>query len=147
MPTKVILHCSDSSWGNAALITTWHLQNGWTTIGYSYVILNGQLAHDRFNHLFDGHIETGRPVDGDAFIDGDEIGAHARGYNRSVGICLIGQSNKFTDKQKHSVVHLVRTLKEQFGELEVVQHSDLDSKKPHCAGLPYSFMNLINKEL
>ena len=38
---KIIIHCSDSEFGDAALIDKWHKERGWTGIGYHYVILNG----------------------------------------------------------------------------------------------------------
>jgi len=37
---KVIIHCSDSSFGNAVLIDKWHRQRGFDNIGYHFVILN-----------------------------------------------------------------------------------------------------------
>jgi len=150
---KVVLHCSDSSWGNAAVITKWHVLpppngRGWSTIGYHYVILNGRLSADLFNKEYDGHIETGRPLDDDNIITPNEFGAHVAGYNDTVGICLIGESGKFTSKQKYSVEYLIRMLRIQFFHVEVVQHSDLDPvNKPFCAGLDTAFMNYLNKEL
>ena len=39
---EIILHCSDSEFGNAAIITKWHALpkpngRGWSNIGYHYV--------------------------------------------------------------------------------------------------------------
>ena len=141
---NVILHASDSRWGNAALITTWHvLERNFDTIGYSYVILNGHLAEDRYHPLFDGSVETGRPLDGDAFIDGNEIGAHVKGHNHSVGICLIGKSRTFTTNQYEALRGLLLELKKQYGEIELYQHSDFDENKPYCAGLRPSVMKAL----
>ena len=53
-------------------------------IGYNYVILNGLTHADYFNPLADGLIETGRRV--------DKLGAHCKGHNDAIGICLIGES-------------------------------------------------------
>jgi hypothetical protein len=134
--TNVIIHCSDSSFGNAALITKWHVvERKFETISYHYVILNGLLSPYKRNSYFDGHIETGRPLDDDADMELDETGAHAFGYNNAVGICLIGLSGTFTDAQMRSLHHLINKLKDQFGELNILQHSDVDKKKPQCAGL------------
>lgn len=133
---KLIIHCSDSTFGNAALIDHWHRQNGWAKIGYHYVILNGKLSSKLFNTRFDGHIETGRPLDDDAEVSQSEIGAHVAGHNsNSVAICLIGKSGEFTPKQIAKLEREVSSLRNQFGELDVVQHSDLDDKKKYCAGL------------
>ena len=65
----------------------------------------------------------------------DEAGAHAFGYNNAVGICLIGLSCIFTEAQIRTLGHLVRRLRQQFGEIKVLQHSDVEPKKPQCAGL------------
>jgi len=133
--TTVIIHCSDSSWGNSSVITQWHLERGFTTIGYHYVILNGRLSPFKFHFYFDGHIETGRPLDDDNDFELDEKGAHAFGYNMAVGICLIGLSGVFTDAQLRTLRYLINRLKFQFGELDIKQHSEVDKKKPSCAGL------------
>lgn len=147
----VILHCSASKFGNAALISKWHTtpksmggKNEFSQIGYHYVILNGFLAANKYNAKFDGHLETGRALGGDAFFDKDEIGAHTAGYNKSVGICLIGESGMFTPEQFSSLEMLLLDLRAQFTEIEVYQHSDLDFlNKAFCAGLRPSIMNRL----
>ena len=138
---EVICHCSDSSFGNAATITAWHILpppsgRGFNSIGYHYVILNGLLSPGKYHNYFDGHIETGRPLDDDSDLELDEIGAHALGHNGSVGICLIGLSGQFTDAQLRALTHLIHKLRAQFkNNLTVRQHSDVEPKKPKCAGL------------
>lgn len=133
---KVVLHCSDSSFGNAALIAKWHLERGWNGIGYHFVILNGWPASGVYNEAFNGHIETGRPLGSDPFIEGKEIGAHVKGENvNSVGVCLIGKSGEFTDEQLNAALKAVYMLEQQFGEIALYQHSELDKGKPYCAGL------------
>lgn len=147
---SIILHCSDSRFGNSALITKWHVLpqqrveqrgrvyqgNGWSNIGYHYVILNGWLDRNHFNMNYNGHIETGRPLNDDHIISADETGAHVRGYNRnSIGICLIGKSGQFTDEQLNSTLEIVYQLERQYITIELFQHSDFDKKKSYCAGL------------
>ncbi len=104
---KIIIHCSASDFGSAALIDRWHRERGWRMIGYHYVILNGYRKKGRYNKDDDGLIEPGRPI--------EEIGAHCRGQNRtSIGICLIG-NYLFSEKQLfHSLPALVRELMERF---------------------------------
>lgn len=148
--TNIIVHCSDSSFGNAALITQWHIKpppegRGWTNIGYHYVILNGRISAFATHHCFDGHIETGRPLDDDDDITGEEIGAHAKGWNNAVGICLIGLSGVFTEAQLRSLKQLIIKLKAQFKEVNVMQHSDVEPKKPKCAGLTKLQLEQLNK--
>jgi N-acetylmuramoyl-L-alanine amidase len=149
---NVIVHCSDSSWGNASVITQWHVLpppkgRGFSAIGYHYVILNGLLSPYKRNSYFDGHIETGRPLDDDADMELDERGAHAFGYNSGVGICLIGLSGTFTEAQMRSLSHLVGRLRVQFGGIgiKVLQHSDVEPKKPQCAGLTKLQLAVLNK--
>lgn len=154
---NIIFHCSATSFGNATLITKWHVLppeevvqrgkrykgNGWDNIGYHYVILNGWLYKNRYNSKFDGYIETGRPLDEDHKIDIDERGAHVKKFNRnSVGICLIGKSGQFTDEQLNSALEIAYFLEKQFLTINIMQHSDLDPKKPFCAGLD---MDLFKK--
>lgn len=114
--TNVIIHCSDSEWGCAAEIRRWHLQNGWSDIGYNWVILNGLLvpksARQEKLHmpLLDGMIEVGRRIDGDSYLVGAEVGAHALGYNaKALGVCLIGVKT-FTKKQFYSLALLIEQI-------------------------------------
>ena len=145
---NVIIHCSASKFGNAAEITRWHLERGWSTIGYHYVILNGWISSKKYHHLYDGHLETGRPLDDDRDMERDEWGAHAAGYNNSVGICLVGNSGKFTPAQRIRLFTLLLDLKYQFKEVNIMQHSDVDPiNKPWCAGLSRSLINYFNAEL
>src|SRR3546814_3669760 len=71
----IILHCSytpPSMDIGAAVIKGWHVDgNGWTDIGYHFVLRRN------------GAVEEGRPL--------DVVGAHAKNFNgRSIGICLVG---------------------------------------------------------
>ena len=141
----VIVHCSASKFGNAAEITRWHLERGFTTIGYHYVILNGHIGAKKYHKEFNGTIETGRPIDDDAWFELDEIGAHTLGHNSCVGICLIGESGEFTSKQIDSLVKLLKMLKKQFVSIKVYQHSDFEVTKPWCAGLDPLVMEELNK--
>lgn len=112
--TNIILHCSDSTWGSARDIRKWHMAKGWRDIGYHLIIQNSHLVGGLRLDTLDGHIECGRHLDGDMFITGDEVGAHALGYNKqSIGICLIGKRD-FTYKQMRSLQALVLELCEKF---------------------------------
>lgn len=138
MAVNIILHCSASPFGNAALIAKWHVsERGWNGMGYHYVILNGWIASSIYHPAFNGHIETGRPLDNDPVVNGSEIGAHVRGYNHnSIGICLIGNSGQFTHEQLNEALELIHKLEETYPAINIMQHSDLDpDNKPKCAGL------------
>jgi len=118
----VVVHCSDSPFGDAALIDRWHRARGWRGIGYHYVILNGypdreSYARRRPKFWLDGVVENGRPL--------DRIGAHVRGHNRnSVGVCLIGRS-QFTQQQFGSLVGIIDELKKDHHGLEIAGHYEL----------------------
>lgn len=98
--TNIIVHCSASPWGCAREIRKWHTDpkpagNGWSDIGYHFVIQNGRPLPDLYLTAMDGAIEAGRRLDGDMDIEPGETGIHALGYNyNSIGICLIGERRK-----------------------------------------------------
>lgn len=141
----IIVHCSDSGFGNAIQINEWHKQRGFSMIGYHFVILNGNITPKKHHALFDGTIETGRPLDDDLDFEFDEIGAHALGYNKkSIGICLIGKSGQFTENQLRNLKFIIKFLRGQFGKIKVIQHSDVESKKQFCAGLTKMQINELN---
>lgn len=106
---KCVIHCSDSPQGrgdNAETIHKWHKERGFDGIGYHYVILE------------DGTIENGRPEYWE--------GAHAKGHNDAIGICLIG-IDEFTHSQFISLEKLLKDHK--FNREEVVGHYDIDEHK------------------
>ena len=105
---KAVIHCSDSPQGrgdNAETIHKWHEERGWDGIGYHYVILE------------DGTIEAGRPH--------YWRGAHAKGHNKALGICLIGV-DEFTPAQFISLEKLLKENKLKANE--VVGHYDVADK-------------------
>jgi len=111
----IIIHCSDSEFGSAALIRQWHMQgNGWADVGYHFVIANGQLAPGLHLPAMDGAVEQGRLIDADGELKKGEIGAHALGMNdRAIGICLIGVKH-FTPRQLGSLFALVGELAHRY---------------------------------
>lgn len=106
---NIIVHCSDSAWGDEFVINKWHKERKFKTvnvggvemsIGYNAVILNGFLRNSRdYIRSFDGALASGRYVDLDMDIEADEKMAHALGHNSTtIGICIIGK-DKFTRMQ------------------------------------------------
>ncbi len=110
---RIIIHCSDSSFGSADVIRHWHADpkprgNGWSDIGYHYVVCNGyENKSDSFEeNVMNGEIQVGRPL--------EKSGAHARGANAdSIGICMVG-TTEFTEEQFISLGSLVIGMMEQF---------------------------------
>lgn len=89
---------------DATRINQWHLDKGWSGIGYHYVIID-----DRHDTKADGTIEKGR--------NENKNGAHVYGVNSiSLGICCVGHGNKndFTSAQKVSLVKLLTELAEKY---------------------------------
>lgn len=99
-------------------IRTWHVdENGWSDVGYHFVVRRG------------GKIELGREL--------LAVGAHVRGYNsQSVGICMVGGTDdtgepeaNFTTAQYNATDSLVSVLKRIWPNAKVVGHRDLDHRK------------------
>ena len=120
----IVVHCSDSEWGDAAEIRRWHLERGFSDIGYHFVVLNGFREHADWvkkarDFKTDGLRELGRPL----YLPG----AHVAGHNATtVGVCLIGTTN-FTGTQLQTLQRLVFDLRARYGDLEVKGHCEYDS--------------------
>ena len=100
---KIIIHCSDSTWGDVSEVDKWHKERGWSEIGYHYVVLNGHRGYKSdFRSRDNGYVEQGR--------DERKKGAHCKGHNAdSIGICLIGKQH-FTQRQIESLRILIEKL-------------------------------------
>ncbi|MFA7175914.1 MAG: N-acetylmuramoyl-L-alanine amidase [Smithellaceae bacterium] len=124
--TKIIVHCSDSEFGDAALIDAWHNARGWAGIGYHYVILNGIIAKGApYDPALDGKVQVGRHL--------TEIGAHVQGHNAdSVGICLIGKHHFTGNQLLRSLPDLLTSLKDLpgiTGWQNIFGHCEFDRNK------------------
>lgn len=112
----IVLHCAatpNRKHFTAEDIHRWHLERGWSGIGYHYVIdLNGA-------------VEPGRPHYWQ--------GAHVAGHNDgSLGICLIG-TDEFTSEQHRSLERLLKNLRTQYPAAKIRGHRDYDEGK-ECPG-------------
>lgn len=121
---KIIVHCSDSKFGDAELIDDWHKARGWNGVGYHWVIDNAFPKSSKvFIEKYDGLVERGRPE--------ARAGAHCRHQNHdSIGICLIGV-DEFTLKQFKALERIVRGIQEEHNidDRMVFGHRDFDKKK------------------
>ena len=137
---KIIIHCSDSGFGNAEVIDKWHRQRGWDEIGYHFVILNGRLeSSSKYNKNIDGHIEKGRDV--------EKKGAHCYGHNRdSIGICLIGKEAFTGDQLLTALPFIVNELKVKYGltNKDVYPHNEFNSGKT-CPNLSKDYIRRLLK--
>ena len=120
---RIAIHCSATPEGrdiDAATIRQWHKNQGWSDIGYHFVI------------KLDGTIERGRP---------ESIrGSHVRGFNTgSIGVVYIGgvDSNQKpkdtrTQPQKEAMEQLVRDLVSAYPGAKVLGHKDHPNVAKAC---------------
>ena len=97
---RIIVHHSASPLSTTVDdIRDWHVNgNGWSDIGYHYIILG------------DGTIAEGRPI--------NKIGAHTKGKNRySIGICVVGNFENITPtpKQVKKLEYKINQLCVEYG--------------------------------
>jgi len=117
--SKIIIHCAATIEGmdfDAQDIRQWHLQRGFSDIGYHFVI------------LLNGNIQHGRPV--------YKKGAHCKGYNKeSIGVCYIGGLDKKkkpkdtrTYEQRIELDRLLQELKVDHPTATIHGHNEFSSK-------------------
>ena len=122
--TELIVHCSATPEGvdyTVDDIRKWHKQQGWSDIGYHYVVYRNGLIVD------------GRDV--------DLIGAHCLkgGHNtHSIGICYIGGVDKDdikkskdtrTHEQRAALKAILIDLKRLYPNAKIYGHRDFDKGK------------------
>ena len=128
--TDIIVHCSATPEGKAYTvedIRKWHKQQGWSDIGYHFVV------------ELDGSVRPGRNV--------DISGAHCEGHNaKSIGICYVGglenkpgvptpkqkAKDTRTDAQKAALFALLMDLRRLYPKARIVGHRDYDTKGKEC---------------
>ena len=133
---RIIIHCSDSEFGDAFLIDKWHKENGWKRIAYNDVVLNAYPTSEWVKqqlpqYHYVGSVHPGRTIDANDSLDGEEIGAHAKGFNaNSYGICMIGKAT-FPNKQLNATLDLIHYRLKQFNLTSdsVFGHCELDPQK------------------
>ena len=99
-------------------IRKWHVQdNGWRDVGYHYIIRRN------------GEVELGR--------SNRDTGAHAAGYNhKSISLCMVGgmaednsAENNFTAQQWTALLDLVKQIKVDYPEADVIGHNEISEKE------------------
>ncbi len=144
---KIIIHCSDSTFGDVDQIRLWHTMppphgRGWKDIGYHWAVLNGQITPKvPYQPGMDGVIQAGRPE--------AEIGAHCQGHNAdSIGVCLVG-IKQFTEKQMDALyTFLIHALAAKGLTVEdVIGHCETDTGQAQGKTCPNIDMNKVRAEL
>lgn len=121
--TLVVHHSASRNTVRPATIKRWHIDKGWSDVGYHWLI-------DASGTLY-----AGRPF--------WKQGAHAKGRNRnSLGVCVIGDQtrpasleHRWTVAQHATLSRLISAVRLIFGEVEVVGHRDAGSTATECPGV------------
>jgi hypothetical protein len=127
----IVVHCTATHpewWSGRSIgdkvaeVRRWHLDRGWSDVGYHYLI-------DR-----DGVVAKGRPI--------EKAGAHAKGHNaNTVGICLFGGhgssatdafEDNFTPEQDAALRKLIDELQQKFDIKTIIGHNQVSAKA--CPG-------------
>lgn len=124
----VIHHSASGPHATWQTIQDWHSRNGWSGIGYHYVI-----------HA-DGSIYRGRPE--------DKAGAHAyqdtkhEANSDGIGICLVGNfmSSQPTVAQINALVELIRDIWTRYPGIPVIGHNDVMATA--CPGVRFPWAEL-----
>ena len=121
---EIIIHCSATPEGRNQTvedIRNWHLKQGWSDIGYHYVV-------DIYGNIFNGR-------------DVDLVGAHCSkgGHNtHSIGVCYVGGVEKDNVKvskdtrttlQKASLITLLKDLRALYPNAMIYGHRNFDNSK------------------
>lgn len=139
---SVVVHCSDSMWGDKEVIDAWHKERGWMGVGYHYIILNGYREYEGpYVKRVDGVVEYGREL--------NMVGAHCKGHNdRSIGICLIGRRH-FSLEQFKTLLSLLTEVRKDFPRIDIGRifaHGELNEAK-ECPTFDMGFLRSILKHL
>lgn len=124
--TLLVLHHAAATECTAEDIHRWHLANGWTGIGYHYLVRK------------DGSIYRGRPE--------DTVGAHALNSNSiSVGVCFEGnfETETMTDLQLSAGAELVADILRRYrlDGSAVCGHRDVNATA--CPGVNFPLEAII----
>lgn len=119
---RLIVHHSASPRDvTTAQIRQWHVErNGWSDIGYHYVIEG------------DGALVVGRPF--------PQQGAHAKGANQdSIGVCVVGDNTVpgrgWTEPQVAALLRLVFACRTLWPSIRVVGHRQAGVTETKCPGV------------
>lgn len=121
----IVLHHAAAKSCTVQQVHQWHVNRGWSGIGYHYFISR------------DGQIFRGRPE--------DTVGAHVTGHNsKSIGVCFEGDYTVQTMPmaQLEAGKELVAYLKDKYKITKVKGHRDLMATS--CPGINFPFFEIAN---
>lgn len=115
----LFLHCTASKYGSRDIVNAWHLERGFSSIGYNYLFNNGftnnNVKLSSYKNNENGALHDGRYLSGSSSTLNDSqyaVGAHAQGYNScSLGLSVVGPYlNSFTPEQLISLRNKIAQL-------------------------------------
>lgn len=122
---RIFLHHADAKNCTAEQIHNWHLANGWSGIGYHFLVRK------------DGSIHEGRPL--------DVLGAHCLNNNSdSIGICFEGNyeiEKDMPNAQYQSGVELVKYLMKKYNLTNKSIYGHKDAMSTDCPGRYFPLTN------
>ena len=124
----IVLHHAAAKSCSVDDIHRWHLDRGWSGIGYHFFVRK------------DGTIWRGRPE--------DRVGAHTVNFNsRSVGICFEGnfELEPMSDFQKAAGLELIAYLKDKYPIKEIKGHGEL--RATACPGKYFPLEEMKNSKV
>ena len=133
---KIIVHCTATPEGRHTTVEDvrrWHLDRGWSDIGYHFLI------------YLDGSVHAGRPV--------EKPGAHTRGHNKeSIGIAYVGGIDKVnfkakdtrTEEQKDALVDMLEYFKIAHPDAVIHGHRDFANKACPSFDATKEYDNITN---
>jgi N-acetylmuramoyl-L-alanine amidase len=132
---EIIVHCTATREGHDVSvedIRKWHLDRGWSDIGYHYVV------------LLNGTVAKGRPV--------EKVGAHVAGRNKNtIGVVYVGGLNKFgspkdtrTSEQKNGLLKTLEQLISDYPKVSNISgHNQYANKACPCFNVGQEYDGLI----
>lgn len=110
MTDEIILHHAEAKSASVEEVNRWHLERGWTGIGYHFYIRK------------DGKVYRGRPE--------WAVGAHAQGHNsRAIGICCEGayMTETMPAAQLAALKALIAEMMAKYKGAKLLRHCDVNS--------------------
>ena len=132
---EIILHHAEAKSASVEEVNRWHLERGWTGIGYHFYIRK------------DGRVYRGRPE--------WAVGAHAQGHNsRSVGICCEGayMAETMPQAQLAALKELIREEMRKYPGAKLLRHKDVNETDcpgknfPWAEAQKYGVQTTVKKE-
>lgn len=128
MTDEIILHHAEAKSASVEEVNRWHLERGWTGIGYHFYIRK------------DGKVYRGRPE--------WAVGAHAQGHNsRAIGICCEGSymTETMPAAQLAALKALIAEMMAKYKGAKLLRHCDVNSTDCPGRNFPWAEAQKYNQ--